>query len=73
MRTDAKAFSQLVIDAFLAGNDELVIELHYEANQDYGFYLDAWSNLPSGMRARIKELVERDQRRTTREGHEVPG
>ena len=67
MRADAKEFSKLVLDAFLAGNDELVIELHYEANQDYGFYLDCWSNLPSSVRARIKEIVERDQRRQTRE------
>jgi hypothetical protein len=62
MRTDAKQFSELVVSAFLAGNDDLVIELHYEANQDYGFYLDVWSNLPSPMRARIKELVDRDNR-----------
>jgi hypothetical protein len=58
MRTDAKQFSLRVIEAFIEGNDQLVIELHDEANQDYEFYLDVWSNLPSAMRARIKETVD---------------
>jgi hypothetical protein len=58
VRADAKQFSQEVIEAFVEGNDRLVVELHEEANQDYEFYLMAWSQIPSYIRARIKEIVD---------------
>jgi hypothetical protein len=57
IRSDAKAMSQEVLEAFLDGNDTLVVQLHNEANEDYDFYLECWSQLPSYVRARIKEIV----------------
>jgi len=58
MRAGAKDFAGLIIEAYLEGKNELVIELHNEAREDYDFYLDCWSNIRSaGIRARLKEII----------------
>lgn len=57
----AKEYARLITDAFIAGNDDYILELHAELVTDQDLYLDTWSQLPSAMRRSIKELVDRDQ------------
>jgi hypothetical protein len=57
----AREYAQRIMDAFVAGQDHIIWDIHKELCEDERMYLDVWSHFPSGMRRSIKELVDREK------------
>ena len=54
-----KEYAKRFQDALDVGLDQAVLDIHDEIVQDEAFYREAWSQIPSGARRALKEVIER--------------
>ena len=47
-----------MIEAFVEGRDQMVIDLHAELNESQELFLEVWGTLPSTMRRSIKLIID---------------
>ncbi len=58
---EAKPLSQRIRDAFIEGNEDVIIGIYRDICCNEELFVDTWANLPASMRRAIKELVSDDQ------------